>query len=379
MPLGSKKLHCFGLDISDSSVKIMLLQQRGKIIRPLAFNAEIFPRGIVTKDEIREPGKLSTIIRRAIDHAKPRGFNNAYVVASLPESKSFIRLFDLPPMKETELPAAVKWEAEQHIPLSIDQVEMDWQALNPRRSPDAASGLRAGKLPFFNRETEAREHGWKIFMTASPKDVVNPVVAVLKMSKLQPVALESESIAIARSCISPELQKQTVLLVDIGTNRTGLTIVNNNVLNFTSSISLAGLTISQKIMDQAGLDFSAAEKAKITHGLSGEKQAPAVKSAIETALQEIITEIKNTIGYYQEHSALPDKQVDLILLSGGTARLPGLVDWFTRNIELPTRLANPWVNIYPRGSRELPPISSADSLSFTAVIGLALRGLNFTI
>lgn len=371
MPLGSKKIHCFGLDISDSSVKVMLLQQHGKIIRPLAFNAEIFPRGIVTKDDIREPAKLSAIIRHAIDHAKPHGFSNAYVVASLPESKSFIRLFDLPPMKAAELPAAVKWEAEQHIPLSIDQVEMDWQALNP---PEAH-----GKLSLFGKKTAAREHGWKVFMTAAPKDVINPVVAVLKLTKLQPVALESESIAIARSCISPELQKQTVLLVDIGTNRTGLTIVNNNILNFTSSISLAGLTISQKIMDQAGLDFSAAEKAKITHGLSGEKQTPEVKRAIEAALKEIITEIKNTIGYYQEHSALPDKQVDLILLSGGTARLPGLVDWFTRNIELPTRLANPWVNIYPANSRELPPISSSDSLSFTAVIGLALRGLNFTI
>lgn len=371
MPLGSKKIHCFGLDISDSSVKIMLLQQHGKLIRPLAFNAEIFPRGIVTKDEIREPAKLSAIIKHAIDHAKPHGFNNTNVVASLPESKSFIRLFDLPPMKETELPAAVKWEAEQHIPLSIDQVEMDWQALNPPSPPS--------KISLFAKKAAPHEHGWKIFMTAAPKDVINPIVAVLKMTKLQPVALESESIAIARSCISPELQKQTVLLVDIGTNRTGLTIVNNNVLNFTSSISLAGLSISQKIIDQTGRDFASAEKAKITHGLNGEKQTPEIKSAIEAALQEIIAEVKNTIDCYQEHSALPDKQVDLILLSGGTARLPGLVEWFTRHIELPTRLANPWVNIYHSGSRELPPISSSDSLSFTAVIGLALRGLNFTI
>ncbi len=371
MSFGSQKIHCFGLDISDSSVKIMLLQQQGKIIRPLAFNAEIFPRGLVTKDEIKEPAKLSGIIRHVIDNAKPHGFNNAHVVASLPESKSFIRLFDLPPMKETELPAAVKWEAEQHIPLSIDQVEMDWQTLNP---PDAP-----GKLSFFGKKTAAREHGWKVFMTAAPKDVINPIVQVLKMTKLQPVALESESIAIARSCISPELHKQTVLLVDIGTNRTGLTIVNNNVINFTSSISLAGLTISQKIMDKTGLDFSGAEKAKITYGLTSDKQTPEIKAAIEDALHDIVVEIQNTISYYQEHSALPDKQVDLILLSGGTARLQGLVDWFTRNIDLPTRLANPWANIYPQGSRELPPISSSDSLSFTAVIGLALRGLNFNI
>lgn len=371
MPIGSKKIHCFGLDISDSSVKIMLLQQTGKLIRPLAFNAAIFPRGLVTKDEIREPEKLSGIIRQAIENAKPHRFSQTHVIASLPESKSFIRLFDLPPMRESELPAAVKWEAEQHIPLSIDQVEMDWQTLNPPDKPV--------RLPLFSKKAAPREHGWQVFMTAAPKDVINPIVSVLKKAKLQPVALESESIAIARSCISADLQKQTVLLVDVGTNRTGLTMVNNNVINFTSSISLAGLNISQKIMERTGLDFNSAEKAKITHGLNSEKQKPEIKAAIEEALQELAREITNTISYYQEHSSLPDKQVDQILLSGGTARLTGLVDWFARHNDLPTRLANPWVNIYHPGSRELPPISSDDSLSFSAVIGLALRGLNFTI
>lgn len=371
MSFRSKKIHCFGLDISDSSVKVMLLQQKGKVIRPLAFNAEIFPRGLVIKDEIREPAKLSAIIRHTIDQAKPHGFSNNYVIASLPESKSFIRLFDLPPMKQTELPAAVKWEAEQHIPLSIDQVEIDWKALNPPEKTHRPS--------FWQKKAALREQGWKIFMTAAPKEVINPIVQVLKMAKLQPVALESESISIARSCISPDLQKQTVLLVDIGTNRTGLTIVNNNVINFTSSISLAGLTISQKIMDKTGLDFIGAEKAKIDFGLNAEKQKPEIKAAIEAALQDINREIKNTVSYYQERSDPPGKQVDQIILSGGTARLDGLTDWFTRQSDLPTSLANPWGNIYHFGSRELPPISSADSLSFAAVIGLALRSLNFTI
>lgn len=360
MSLLNKQIQAFGLDISDSSVKVMMLQRKGSNIRPVSFSAEIFPRGIVVKDEIKEPAKLADIIKQAVQKAKPQGINTPYVITSLPESKSFIRMFSLPPMKRDEVEAAVKWEAEQHIPMAIDQVEIDWQIINDNK---ADSG-------------DARSY--QILLTAAPKDTINPIVDILKKSGLQPIALEIESVSTARSCISPTLAKENVMIIDIGTNRTGLSIVSNGLIHFTSSLAIAGVDISNNIVSQTGLSFTEAEKAKIKHGLDEQKQEPAVFKAINETLESIVNEIKNTINYYQEHSESSNK-IDHLLLCGGTTRLRGLPAYFTKELTAPIHLANPWVNLYDNNTKDLPPISNTDSLGFTTVIGLAQRGLDFKI
>ncbi|MFC1618095.1 type IV pilus assembly protein PilM [Patescibacteria group bacterium] len=371
MALTSKQIQAFGLDISDSSVKIMMLHKKGSLIRPLSFGAEIFSRGIVVKDEIKEPAKLAEIIKQTIEKAKPQAINTPYVIASLPESKSFIRMFDLPPMKKEEIPAAVKWEAEQHIPMSIDQVEMDWQIMDHEKKTKKGKFLETKKP-----EEKARSH--RILLTAAPKDIVSPTVEVLKQAGLQPVALEIESISTARSCISPTLAQQNVMIVDIGTNRSGISILNSGLIEFTSSLAMAGVDITQNIMRLSGLSFAEAEKAKISFGLDQAKQQPVILQAIDETLKKITSEIRNTISYHQERSENEDK-IGHILLCGGTSRLQGLGAYFAKELPIPVHLANPWINLFETGSKDLPPISSTDSLSFTAVIGLAQRGFDFNL
>ncbi len=377
MPITGKQLRAFGLDISDSSVKVMLMQNKGKLIRPESFNAEIFPRGIVVKDEIKDSEKLAEIIKRALVKAKPHAINIPYVITSLPESKSFIRMFELPAMKKSEVAEAVKWEAEQHIPLSIDQVEIDWQLID--ESVEDKPKQKGFSLT--SKKPEEKSRPWKIFLTASPKDTITPIIQVLKLSGLQPVAMEIESISTVRSCLSPELAKRNVIFVDIGTNRTGLTIVSNGIIRFTSSLALAGVDISKNIVRHTGYSFTEAEKAKIKEGLDQTKQPAKIYQAIEEVLGKIVTETKNTIRYYEDHADTEDKnsQINTVLLCGGTARLNGVDSFMTKNLGIRTQLANPWANIYPANAKEIPPISSTDSLSFTTVIGLAERGLNFTI
>jgi type IV pilus assembly protein PilM len=377
MSLTGKNLRAFGLDISDSSVKVMLLKKSRSEIRPEAFNAVIFPRGIVVKDEIKDLEKLAEIVKQAISSAKPHSINVPYVITSLPESKSFIRIFDLPAMKKSEVAAAVKWEAEQHIPLAIDQVEIDWKIIKE------SSPVGSPPKSFWGGKNKQEEEAlpWKIFMTAAPKETATPIVKILKMAGLQPVAMEIESISTARSCISPEWEQKNILFVDIGTNRTGLTIYSQGLIRFTSSLALAGVDISKNIVKYTGYSFTEAEKAKIQFGLDPGKQTPKIKQAVEEILKQIVAEIKNTIDYYSDHTTADQNRgkIDLVLMCGGSARLNGLDSFLIKNLSVPTQMANPWVNIYSPLAKNIPPISSADSLSFTTVIGLAQRGLDFSI
>lgn len=373
MSITDKNLRAFGLDISDSSVKIILLQKIGKNIRPKSFSASIFPRQIVVKDVIKEPEKLAEIIKKTIKAAKPHAINTPYVIASLPESRSFVRLFDLPPMKKNEVEEAVRWEAEQHIPLAADQVELDWQIIN--------EDTKKEKRSFLTGRQKEKARPYKILLTAAPKETITPTIQVLKSAGLQPVALEVESLSTARSCLSPDLKTKNVMIVDIGTNRTGFSIISKGIIHFTSSLTYAGVNISNSIIKKTGCSFADAEKAKITHGLDRNKQNPQILEVMKGSLDVISNEINNTVRYYIESN--PDKnqprQINQILVCGGTARMKGLINYFSRKISIPIHLANPWVNIYTPDSKTIPPISSQDSLSFNTVIGLAIRGLDFKI
>ncbi|EKD49405.1 MAG: hypothetical protein ACD_63C00157G0005, partial [uncultured bacterium] len=62
-----------------------------------------------------------------------------------------------------------------------------------------------------------------------------------------------------------------------------------------------------------------------------------------------------------------------------SARLEGLTSILAKEFGEKISLANPWGNIYEPNAKEIPPISSSDSLSFTTVIGLAMRGIKITI
>ncbi|EKD66888.1 MAG: hypothetical protein ACD_48C00689G0001, partial [uncultured bacterium] len=305
MSLFTKKhIHAFGIDISDSSVKVMLLKSDGKKIRPQSFNANIFPRGIVVKDVIENEEKLTEIIKKTLSTAKPHPITIPYVIASLPESKSFIRTVDLPPMQKPEIENAVKWEAEQHIPLSIDQVYLDWKILNGQE--------KQNKPSFFSKKENENEKPHKVFLTASPKVTVDPIVKVLKKCRLQPIALEVESLSTTRSVISKDLENKTVMIADLGTNKTSFILFENSILKFTSSTSTAGVDITRNIMKRTGLNFDDAEKAKIETGFSSEQKPEIFEAEIEV-LKKITDEIKNTIKFYKEYDN-GKKDIDRILL-----------------------------------------------------------------
>jgi Tfp pilus assembly PilM family ATPase len=96
------------------------------------------------------------------------------------------------------------------------------------------------------------------------------------------------------------------------------------------------------------------------------------------ALVPILSTIKDEISrvhtYWQEHAdddGLPRPAIEAVVLSGGQASLPGLIDYMRGNLPVPVSVGNPWINVGEPGS--LPPIEYQQSLRFATAIGLALR------
>jgi len=371
------KPEAFGLDISDLSLKIISLKKKGDFLTLASFGEIKVKPGIIKEGEIKDEEKLAETIKEAIKKVKGEKLKTKYVVASLPEEKAFLQVIQMPKMSEEDLQSAVIYEAENYIPLPIEEVYLDSQIVPPV----------CNHLDHFD-----------ILLAALPKKTVDPYLSSLKKAGLQPKTLEIESLSITRALIKDEVTTSPVLLIDLGATRTSFIIFSGHSLRFTSSIPVSSGSFNEIISKSLGVSFTEAEKLKIKYGLEEKielkiKNGTKVKrergkifEALIPALVDLVQQIKRYLGYYQTHAShehLPsptntlagDKGVSKILLCGGGANLKGLIELLTLELKIPVELADPWVNILLKGQRELPELSFEKSLGYATALGLALRGI----
>jgi type IV pilus assembly protein PilM len=352
MPLNlfNKKEHAFGLDISADSLKLFEFGEKGGGLFVKSYSNVLLPKGLIIGDSISDRVTFDHLLKQVLDKPQFGRISTKRVVASLPESKSFVRVIQIPRMSDLEAESAVPFEAENFIPLPIDQVYLDWQKL----------GEVQDKM--------------NILIIASPKDFVDSFMDSMEKSGLSPVALEVESQSCHRVLIDPAM-KETSLIVDISSLRTSLIMVEDGNLQFTSTIPIAGNSFTESIARTLGVSASKAEMIKLKVGIANTVEYPNIKTALLPVLNSLNAEIKNILKFHNEHSG---SVVNKIILSGGSAQLANLVEFLTPEFSdipgLVVELGNPWKNIKKMNSS---PLSNGEALSYTTAIGLALRGADF--
>jgi type IV pilus assembly protein PilM len=356
--ISEKNIKALGLDVSDVSIKVMQLDYRKNQFFPSAYSNVSIASNIIVNHIIAKEDKLAESIQRAL--AAARNVNTKYVVANVPEAKSFVRILKLPTVKESEIESSIPWELEQDIPVPIDQVYLDWQVIKK------------------DRDTS------HVLVTATPKDYVDSLVASIKLAGLTPVALELESQAIARALIGKDDFSEAVMILDMSVTQTSfIVVVLNGILEYTSSIPIAGNSFTESISRSLGVSLGEAERIKIESGLIGNNKYANLKQAMLPILDSIVDEIKNVVRFYNDHNSF-GKQITKIYLSGGTAKLAGLADYISARLNLGAgkplgrvSLGNPWINVCPAEIAKTLPISQQDALDYVTGIGLALRGVNY--
>jgi len=208
------------------------------------------------------------------------------------------------------------------------------------------------------------------------------LVASIKKAGFVPVAFELAASATSRALISGSDAEKNILIVDIGGAQTNFIIVDKGVIIYSSSIPVAGHAFTESIAKQKGLGIQASEKLKLMYGLTSSHDEGSLRDAVLPFLDNIVEEIKNVEKFFAEHNEHAST-FDQVYVCGGSARVPGLVDYIATRVNLgstknlPVVAGNPWSKISgydPANPSLLKPISG---LSFTASIGLALRGLEY--
>ncbi len=367
--------ECFGLDISESSLKIAKLRKkRGGIINLTSFGETKLPPGIIVNGKVKDPDKLGEIIKIAIKEVKGEKLNTRYVVASLPEEKVFLQVIQLPILKEEDLKSAVLYEAENYIPFPLEQVYLDYEVI---------------PSPF-----QKIDH-LDVLIVAMPKEIVDSYLVSLEKANLIAKALEPDSYALSRALIKNKISPFPVLICDIGQKKTNFIIFSGASLRFTTTIHFGSQDFTQKISETLKIDLKKAEELKIKYGLSVLKKIKLkgvepfqfekeiqedrkILSALMPSLQELKNEIKKYLDYYTTHTShehLPSngKRIEKILLCGGGALLKKLPEFLSRELDLSVKLADPWVNVFTLPPKELPLISFEESLKYAKALGLCLR------
>ncbi|MCL5439266.1 MAG: type IV pilus assembly protein PilM [Patescibacteria group bacterium] len=347
----------FGLDIGATTIKTVWLS--GDNTSFILNSASILPtppKGMLSESPLDQE-EMARVIKKIVDDSK---ITTKYVNIALPESQVYTRVLEMPTLSDKELSSAIYWEAEQYIPVPLSSVTLDW------------SVLRRPKI-----EAEKME----VLLVGAPTALVDKYQKVLTIAGLTIASLESEILSVVRALVSPATnpdQARTVnekifpntLIIHIGALSTSIAIINNGIIAFTYLIPTGGAAINRAIATDFGFSESQAEEYKKVYGVSTESLGGKIGKVTTPILMAIITEVKKAVAFYNEKykSGSPIQQ---ILLSGGTAKLPGVTTFFTQNCGIETAIANPW-NIL--SSQQVPKEIIDNASDYTIAVGLAIRG-----
>ncbi len=327
-----------GLDIGTSTIKGVQVKNRTL----LSYHQMASPGVSMASEDAADLKRLADSLRSFFAEGR---FRTSDVVASVPESQVFARVISLPQMGEAEITSTVQNEAQQYVPMPLDQVSFDHEILGP-------SELEPGKVD--------------VLLVAVPKALTNKYLQVLRDAGLNLISLETETIAIARSIIGES--KSAVMVASIGASTTDIAVFSGGALRFTRSIATGGQALERALSQSFNLAPGQAAEYIRTYGLE-EKLEGKVMGAIKPVFDIIVEELKRTQVFFSSRSPRP---LERLILVGGTANLPGVLVYLADSLGLEVARGNPWETIaiptnFPREPlEEIAP-------SFAVAAGLALK------
>lgn len=350
----------FGMDLNDSSLKIAKLKKRRKGFVLESFNEVTIAPGVIKGGLIQNKEALTQVIQQACKKVIGKKLGTKHVIASLPEEKSFSQIIQMPKMTIEELKLAVPFEAENYIPLTIDNVYLDFETINPIKND---------------------ENHLHVLINVMPKSIIDSYVDCFKKAGLIPHILEVESQSIARALIKNGQVESPLVIIDLGISNTSLIIFFGGFIRFTASIPISSSQLTQAISDSLGVSVTDAEELKVKHGLNKKgEQKYNIESAINPILSELVLQIKKYINFFYGHipheHSLSDIKIERIILCGGGANLKKLPAFLYKELKIPVELGNPFINIIRQKPGRADTLPYSKILSFTTVLGLALRGAN---
>lgn len=342
-----------GVDIGSTSIKIVELRKEAGQAKLLSYgfsdNKKVMPANWQN-----DPKYVAGVIKKICNEA---GITGTTAISALPTFSVFTSILNLSSVNKKDIDSAVHWEAKKVIPLPLEDMILNWNIIND------------GSAQAVEKDNQATVKNVKVLLTGAPKTLVKKYVDIFKEAKINLLSLETETFSLVRSLVGND--KSPVMLAEIGSTTTDISIINNGIPILSRSIDLGGIKISKQISDFGNIDLEKAEQFKFDLGVNAlDSQDGAIPQIVTESISPIVNEIKYALNLFHDKYNL---SAEKIILSGGSALLPNLTDYLSKVLNIKVIIGDPWSRIsYPV---DLAPLLNEIGPRLSVAIGLAMREL----
>jgi len=357
------KESTLGLDIGSSCIKAAeaVPTARGWEITQAAVAP--CPRGAIKDGVITDVHEVASAIRSMLRDA---GIRATCAVCGISGSQVIVRQVQFPKMPEAMLRKSIKYEAAKYVSSPIEDSVVEFEIIGDAEEP--------GQM--------------NVWLVASPREMIESRVHTLEEAGLEPLAIDVEAFALIRSVVelsaTDRYLHETIALVDMGASHTDVNVVSRGEFALTRNIPIAGDSFTNAIKNLTGSSFEESEQMKLE--MAQEHPLDQLASAqpdnrnwkvVQPLLDEMIREIKRSINFY--HSQFPEGSTDAfvgrIVLTGGTARMPGMDAYMSAKLGIPTQTAGVFEDTAISVSRLSPDFVREHQPLLAVCAGLALKEL----
>lgn len=332
----------FGLDIGYGSLKVMQIDGASRH-NVIGYGAATFDPTAVQDGVIIDIDSVAKAAKELFSNGLTGDITTPRVILSVPASRAFNRNVHLPNLSKKELEQAVSQEVDQYVPVPNNELYTDFAKIR--------SGIDESEY----------------LVVAAPKKIVDSHVQLAQVLGLEVVGIQTSIDASGRLFLQSEDSHIPSVLIDFGSNSADLTIYDQGLI-VTGTVPVGGDQFTALISSTLSVTLQEAHIIKTKYGLGVSKKQKQITDGLTPTLEQITKEIKRMIRYYDERSGSEQKVAQVVTMGGG-ANMPGLSDFITESLRIPTRTCDPWQNLH---FHRLQPPNAAEKSMYVTAAGLAL-------
>lgn len=347
------KSRVIGLDIGSTGVRAAEVEfgpkgpaatQTPEVVR---FGESPLPPGAVRDGEVVEPNVVATAIKQLWRDTR---FGSKNVVIGVGNQRVLVRDLDLPAMPLDQLRQSLPYQVQDQIPVAIEDALLDY----------VPTGTRDG------------QHGPVVsgLLVAATKDTVESNVAAVTAAGLRPTMVDLTALALTRSLARGPWRERTVALVDIGARITTVVIVSHGMPQFVRVLPTGGQDMTDAVSNALGVPDAQAEQIKRQVGI-GIAVQPDLRPAAEAVAQVghvLVEAVRGTLSYFAMNN--PGEVLDMVLLTGRAAQLPGLGQYVSSAARVGVSLAAPLATM--KVGSEMPAGPELEAIQHVLSVPLGL-------
>jgi len=331
-------------------VKAVELKKKGSTYELVNLGVEPLGQDTVVDGAIMDALSVSSAIENIFRQNKIKTKN---VATSVSGHSVIVKRITVNATTEEELYNAIPYEAQQHIPFDMADVNLSYQPLGP-----AISGA-----------------GSDVMLVAVKREKILNHTNVLSQAGKTPMVVDYDGFAVFNALEANYniALDQMLAVLNIGASIMNIVIGRGGTPLFTRDVSVGGNQYTDTLQKELDLSFEDAEKLKRGEevpNVTAEQKSPHIRSVSEI----LLLEIQKTFDFFRQTTSTDN--IQYILLSGGTARIEGLVDQLTEEFNIPVDVVNPFQKLLVDPKKFEQGYIEDLAPRMTVAVGLALRSFD---